>query len=237
MSQEDYKVEIDKWLKNIDNWTSQKTWQVVSALNSELQLRGQTVFKIPHDKFINARITNKNNLEAVLSSLHNKKIITVLRKLGDFPPSDDPDDPTGSKWTTITEQPNIINFPDTQIRILIERFIYLRDKLHDKVKKQSSISNKPVIIYKREAKRRITALIRVRRLGKKEAKFLNLLADLEPKTISWLTNEIPTKDCKHLKGRVKVKIKGTDWNITTYTARGLQKDSFYQLVYLPLKKT
>lgn len=131
-----FEIEIDDWLSKKELWALQKIWQVVSALNSEWQLRDQDIFKIPLDKFTRAR-TNEHDLEAILISLHNKKFIDVSRKLGETPPSNDPNKPEGSIWTTVDDQPEIIRREDTQVEIFPKKFGYLVKKLSGLVKEKS----------------------------------------------------------------------------------------------------
>ncbi len=129
-------IEIDDWLSKKEPWALQKIWQVVSALNSEWQLRDQDIFKIPLDKFTRAR-TNEHDLEAILISLHNKKFIDVSRKLGETPPTNDQNKPEGSIWTTVDDQPEIIRREDTQVEIFPKKFGYLVKKLSGLVKDKS----------------------------------------------------------------------------------------------------
>lgn len=42
---------VDRVLAGLNDWALGKMWQVVSALNSEMMLRGTDTFKIPCDKF------------------------------------------------------------------------------------------------------------------------------------------------------------------------------------------
>lgn len=120
---------IDKWLESKDKWTLQKMWQVVSALNSEWQLRDEDEFGIPHDKFIRAKVENVKDLEAILITLHKHLFITVLRKVSQTPRLSSSDKPQGSLWITILEKPLIVSAPDTQVRIKSERFTYLKNAL------------------------------------------------------------------------------------------------------------
>ncbi|HEY4694457.1 MAG TPA: hypothetical protein VIH52_00630 [Candidatus Nanoarchaeia archaeon] len=130
-------TEIDSWLKTKDSWTLQKMWQVVSALNSEWQLRDKDTFAIPTDKFERARIKNQKDLEAVLTSLHNRGFIDVSRKVAEQKPSNDYDRPSGmSIWLVIPENPEIVRYSDTQIEIKPKKFSYLKGRLGELVKNE-----------------------------------------------------------------------------------------------------
>lgn len=133
----DLKTEFDQWLGSKDERTIRRMWQVVSAINYEWELTDQDTFKIPLEKFARERITNEHDLEVILTNLHNKKIIMVLRKLGETPPTNDPNKAQGSIWATINDKPEIIHRNDTQIEIFPKRFSYLVSKLNSLVKEQS----------------------------------------------------------------------------------------------------
>lgn len=132
-------TKIDKWLESKDDWTLQKIWQVVSALNSAWQLEDEDTFEIPQDKFERAKITNPKDLEAVLKNLHKQGIVEILRKVAEASPSNDPNTPRMSAWITIIEQPEIAHKPDTQVKIIPQKFTYLRDSLKRKVTKQEVV--------------------------------------------------------------------------------------------------
>lgn len=122
--------EIDQWLERKNEETLKKIRQVVLVLNSEWQLRDEDTFKIPIEKLVKDWVDNERELEAVLSNLHNRKIIEVSRKLGETPPTNDLNKPQGSIWATIIDQPEIIRREDTQIRLFTKKFDYLVNKLH-----------------------------------------------------------------------------------------------------------
>lgn len=87
---------------------------------------------------------------------------------------------------------------------------------------------------KRDLRKRINKIIKEREFGNKEKGFLKFLArDFESKTLEEISQEVSTKDCKHLKGRVEKKIKGTGFSIRTIKAGGWGIKSQYQLEYLP----
>ncbi len=140
-------TEIDKWLADKDRWVLEKIWQVTFVLNSEWQLRDQNTFKIPIEKFVKDWVDNEGELEAILTNLHNRKIIEVSRKLGETPPTNDPNKPQGSICVTINDQPEIIRREDTQIKIFEKKFIYLHDILKRIVstKKNKPVSTKKVL--------------------------------------------------------------------------------------------
>lgn len=95
-----------------------------------------------------------------------------------------------------------------------------------------NITQTPRKLSKRERKQELKGIIKTKSLGKKEAAFLLALIDLEPMEIKKLATSIQTKDCKHLKGAVEKKLKGTNWSIKTTRGGGFSS-SFYQLVQLP----
>lgn len=87
---------------------------------------------------------------------------------------------------------------------------------------------------KRELRKKLNGVLKVDKFGTKEKKFLKFLAtDFEPHTIEEISSEINTRDCKHLKGRVKNKIIKTGFSIKSIKANGWGKKSQYQLEYLP----
>lgn len=89
-------------------------------------------------------------------------------------------------------------------------------------------------LTKKDLRKKINQIIKSRKFGKKEKGFLQFLAnDFEPQTIERISSEVSTKDCKHLKGRVEKKIKGTGFIIKTIKATGWGNKSQYQLKYLP----
>lgn len=116
------------------------------------------------------------------------------------------------------------NMPDYYVLEVLERFrVYLAQVRSTR-------------LTKLETKRMIDEIIRTRKLGNKETRFLIFLSDLEPKETEELAKEIHTNDIKHLKGAVSKKIRGTDFRIKT-TRGGGYKKSTYQLEYLPFSKS
>ncbi len=135
MNKEDYKVQIDKWLRNIGRAAKRKVWVVVFSLDLEWQLRDASDFNIPLVKLLSNPLVNKEDLTAILTSLYSKGVLSVNRYLGEWEKSEDPDDPQGQKLATIEFYPNIVDYPDTKIRIVREKFNYLKEKLN-KIAKQ-----------------------------------------------------------------------------------------------------
>lgn len=88
-------------------------------------------------------------------------------------------------------------------------------------------------ISKRWAAGEIRKLKKTRNFGKKETRFITLLADLEPRGMKELARDIPSKDCKHLKSEVQKKLNGSGWYIETTKSSGYSSDSYYQLKFLP----
>lgn len=129
---------INKWLDTKEQWTLKKIWQVMSALNYEWQLQDEKAFNIPHHKFERARITALKDLEAILKSLHKKKVIRVSRKIAETPPTNDPNKPQGSIWATVIDEPNIVYRADTVIEIFPNEFVCLRDSLEKRVKNKEN---------------------------------------------------------------------------------------------------
>jgi hypothetical protein len=125
--------EIDGWLAGKDERTKRRIWQVVSAIYYEWQLRDQDIFPIPYEKFSRQKITNDNDITAILTNLHNRKIVEVARKLGETPASSDPSKPQGSVWTTISDDPQVFHHPDALIKIFPKKFGYMANKLKNLV--------------------------------------------------------------------------------------------------------
>jgi len=122
MTQENYQLAIDAWLKSLRELETRKIRQlVVCALQAEHQMGGQDIFKIPFHLFESARITNREKQKSILANLHHKKIIDVSRK-------------TNSFTETIVDNPEIIYSPDTRITVFPEKFNYLAHKLDEIVK-------------------------------------------------------------------------------------------------------
>lgn len=93
-------------------------------------------------------------------------------------------------------------------------------------------------INKRELRKQLNTIIRTGKFGTKEREFLKLLTkDFEPKTIKYLSKEIPAKDCKHLKSRLQMKLKQTIFLIKTEKSSGFNSESTYQLIYSPTPVT
>lgn len=94
--------------------------------------------------------------------------------------------------------------------------------------------DRPAQPSRRDLKKEISSHIKTLKLGKKERKFLKLLSkDFKPVTMEEISEQIPTKDCKHLKARISKKIKHTNFCIKTVKSGGWGKDSSYQLIYSP----
>lgn len=85
---------------------------------------------------------------------------------------------------------------------------------------------------KKQLRKEFNKLMKRLRLSKKETSFLNILAeDFEPKEIKLLSDEVPTKDCKHLKRRIQEKLKGSPFNIKTHNTRRTWGKSCYELIH------
>ncbi len=81
--------------------------------------------------------------------------------------------------------------------------------------------------------KKLTLFITVNKITKKQAQFLKLLSDFEPKPINDLTVQIKVKDMKDLKKRVQKKIKGSGFSIKTHRNKSSFKRGAYQLIYIP----
>lgn len=134
-SAQDFKTEIDQWLGSKDERTIRKIWQVVSALNTELQLRDEDTFNISYDKFKRERITNSKDLEVVLEILQKHTVIEVSKKIMDF--ALDPNKPH-SFWDVEVQKIKMFETADTQVKFFPERFSYLRDALKEKVNQKDN---------------------------------------------------------------------------------------------------
>lgn len=145
-SEDEYKKEIDEWLNKKETKVARKFLVIVSALSDEWQIRDQDEFKIPYEKL--KKIVELEDLEALLTTLHNKEFIFVSKKVGEIPPSDDPMNKPGgaSLWQPITEEPKMIYSPDTQIEIFSKRFLYLKKRLDELLdyEKQSTAVRKMI---------------------------------------------------------------------------------------------
>lgn len=131
MTQVDYKIEIDAWLNHLRELETRKIRQiVVCALQAENQLSGQNTFNIPFHLFESARITNREKQKSILLNLHTRKIIDVSRK-----PNGSNEQQQLSTIETITDNPEVIYRPDTQITVFPEKFDYLAKRLDEIVKK------------------------------------------------------------------------------------------------------
>ena len=138
MNQKNDKAEIDSWLKKSGEWTIRKVRQVVvNAIEAERQLSSQDTFNIPLHLIEAARITDKRKLLTILTTLHKKKIVKIWRKATD---------------ETITRNPDILNYSDTQIKIFPQKFDYLVSRLnelvgqYEKAKDKASTPNEIKII-------------------------------------------------------------------------------------------
>jgi len=158
-----------------------------------------------------------------LNKIRTSNRLIVLPQSFNVPKNNDDD-----KYELIHKQQN-----------LIEQLIGELKEIKNKATSQTQLENSKssIKMTKRVAKQEINKIIKIGQFGKKEKKFLQILADLEPIKIKRLTNDIPTEDCKHLKAEVQKKLENTQWSIKTYKQKGLETDSFYELIYLPEKKT
>lgn len=104
----------------------------------------------------------------------------------------------------------------------------------NKVSEESIKENKAVTkLTSREIQKQINQVKKMVKLGKKEKGLLKVLSDCEPHSLKSLTNNIQTKDIKHLKKRLKQKISRHGFIIKTHKVQGLEIDSFYQLKISP----
>lgn len=87
--------------------------------------------------------------------------------------------------------------------------------------------NMPALIKK------LNQFIKLNKLGKKQAKFLQLLSNFEPILLKDLKKGIPTKDIKDLKKRVKIKIKGSGFYIKNVRIKNNFNEGAYQLTHIP----
>lgn len=86
---------------------------------------------------------------------------------------------------------------------------------------------------KRDLRKKLTAIIKNRKFGKKEKAFLKFLAkDFTPKTTKEVKDEISTTAYKNIKLIVQKKIKGTGFVIKTDKGNLFHKPT-YQLKFLP----
>lgn len=137
-SEEDYKAEIEMWLAGKSERTLRRMWRLVRALNYEWELRDQDRFPVPHDKFDREKISNANDQKIILTNLHNKKFISVFRKVGETLASDDPNKTSGSLWEPITDDPEIIHDAKTQIEIFPLKFKQLVSQLKELTTKKEA---------------------------------------------------------------------------------------------------
>ncbi|MDO8569999.1 MAG: hypothetical protein Q7R97_00240 [Candidatus Daviesbacteria bacterium] len=121
-SEKDYKAEIEMWLADKSERTLRRMWRVVRAIRYEWELRDQDSFPVPHGKFGMFKVTNTNDLEAILTNLHSKKFIFISRKVGETPPSNDPNKPSASLWEPITDNPKMIHESATKLEVLSQKF-------------------------------------------------------------------------------------------------------------------
>ncbi len=139
--------EINEWLDTRDQHALGRIWQVVNALSYEWQLRDETTFNVPHDKFQRNKINSKEDLEAILSALHRKRFLLVIKMVFRTKPDPNSDKPQGSVWTTITDNPAILYDTHTKITLVPKRFKplveALRARVHPEEKEKPSQSNNP----------------------------------------------------------------------------------------------
>ncbi len=80
--------------------------------------------------------------------------------------------------------------------------------------------------------KKLNLFISVNEFGKKQAKFLQLLSNFEPILLKDLEKDIPTKDIKDLKKRIKKKILGSGFYIKTVRSKSGYRGA-YQLTNIP----
>lgn len=85
---------------------------------------------------------------------------------------------------------------------------------------------------KRELRKEMNLIIKNKKFGVQEKKFIQFLAEkFKPEQIKDIGSEIGSKDCKHLKLRVQKKLAGTNFRIITIKAKRLYDNGSYQLEY------
>lgn len=125
---------IDKFLSELSAEAKNKLWKVVNALRLEFELSGSTKFKIPFDK-LKRNKSSDEDARAVLINLHNNNILKVSSKLKiGYKPD-------RFSIKTIKEEPNIYLFPNTEIELEKDKFIYLEARLRSIVHPKLTTDN------------------------------------------------------------------------------------------------
>lgn len=202
---------IDNDIKNISRKGLEKKWDALQAIWTyyEASSRADAVMVPVAALTVKSRTTEETD-----------EVIEGLRSTGCFMGWDRKD-----RHYSI----NGINHPK-----LVSMFDETK-AIYQKLAEEYELSRNPTptnnkLPTKREMAKEVTKLTKICRLGKKEAKLLKILSNFEPKRTKELTNEIPTKDYKHLKKALDKKIRSEGWTIRTDKGKGLNPDSFYVLV-------
>ncbi|NCA93637.1 MAG: hypothetical protein EOM84_00500 [Sphingobacteriia bacterium] len=117
-----FKPSIDKFIDNLSDDVKDKLCKTIDALRSEFDLSGLDKFKIPFDKFEKNKLSNEDS-KAILINLHKNNILKVTSKLKiSYKP-----DKFSVK--TIIEESDIYTYPNTEIALDKDKFIYLETKL------------------------------------------------------------------------------------------------------------
>lgn len=87
--------------------------------------------------------------------------------------------------------------------------------------------NLPILLKK------LNQFIVINKIIRKQAQFLKILSDFEPKLTDMLEAKLKVKDLTDLKRRVKIKIKGSGFDLKTIPSKSSYKRGAYQLIVVP----
>lgn len=227
-------ININKWVSGLTDTSKNNLIKIVRVLRLA-QERSSDTFKVPWDLF-RLEKCGQTEVKEWLLALHRREIIYVVRILPSNPPLHTRLGQTVNRVTTIKDNPSIVFDQEDSPTITInnqfnELYTLFENGIDNQVHQMGESKSK---LSRRELMGKIEDIAKIRQLGKKEKKFLKILADQSPHQTKKLGNEIETDDVKALKASVQRKVKGTGFLIKT--TRGGKNPSYYQLEYLTSTK-
>lgn len=150
-----FKPLLDEFIKSLSYNAKDKLYKVINALRTEFELNGTDRFRIPSEKFKKNKLSNEDS-RAILINLHNHEIVEVSCKLKiGYKPD-------RFSNQNIIQNPDIYEYPNTQIKLNKDKIIYLETSLKNIInpapdlnyllKIENSINNKNCIIGKNSLK-------------------------------------------------------------------------------------
>lgn len=115
---------------------------------------------------------------------------------------------------------------------------YVLARLREMEKTPVSFEGQKVVsglskMSKRDKTRELTTLKKIQSFTQKEKSLLRILSDYEPHETRSLTNQVPTKDIKHLVGDLRKKLRNTGFSLNLVRGNRPFPKNYYQLDFNP----